>query len=157
MPVDLLLGDGEVEVLPARPGRPWQTDASDEDSCFVRPRDNETQVEITLQDASIQTSTWQNYSSDYLEHEIAFRLSTHAFSMSTNTSTPLRQDYHKRQQYKAAGATYDGALQIWSVPLGMDLRPILMMTPEWIKNAVMLKRSILLRIMTELDQGSNFV
>ena len=70
--VDSHPDDDEVEVLPERPGRPWQSDTSDEGTFFVRSRDNETQVQLTMQDASVQTSTWQSYSSDELANEIAF-------------------------------------------------------------------------------------
>ena len=110
-----------------------------------------------MQDASTQTTMWRSYSSDELENEIAFRLSTRLVSLASDSWTPLRQDFNKRQQYKAAGATYDGSQKLWSVPLGTELRLILSMTPEWIENAEMLKRSILLRFMTELDWGSIFV
>ena len=77
MPARLLPGDDdEVEVPLGRPGRSWQSHASDEDILFVRSRDNETQVDITTQDACVQTSTWQSYSLVALDSELVFRLST---------------------------------------------------------------------------------
>ena len=41
--------------------------------------------------------------------------------------------------------------------LGRDLRNVLTMIPEWIENAEMLKRSILLHSSRELGRGSSFV
>ena len=159
MPVELPPGDDEeAKVLLGRTGRAWQSDPSDEDVFFVRFRDNVAQVEITMRDASVQTSAWQSNSSDELESEISFRLSTSSFCMPTDTHSPLRQDYHRRIQYKAAGAPYNGTTQTWSILIGRrDLRPIMTMTPELIENADMLRRSILLRIVNELDHGSSFI
>ena len=79
------------------------------------------------------------------------------FSMTTNVPIPLRQDYHRRVQYEAAGATYNGTSQTWSMPPGPDLRNVLTMTPESFENAEMLKRSTLLHIIRELDRGSSFI
>ena len=99
MPVELPPGDDEeAEVLLGCTGRACHSDPSDEDVFFVRSRDNVAQVEITMRDASVQTSTCQSYSSDELESEISVRLSTSSFCMTTDTPIPLRQDYHRRVQ-----------------------------------------------------------
>ena len=117
-PVD----DTEADVTQERVGRVWQSDPSDEDVVFVRFRDSTTQVDITMRGMSVQTSTWESYSTDEVENEIAFRLSTPYFSMITHVSIPLRQDHSRRVQYKAAGATYNGTSQTWSMRPGRDLR-----------------------------------
>ena len=87
-----------------RPARLWEPDSSGEEVCFIRTRENDAQVEITVRDLGVQTSTWQSYSSNELENEIAFRLSNDAFSMSYEHPVPLRPGYTKRHQYKALGA-----------------------------------------------------
>ena len=158
MPVDLPpVDDSGADVPPERAGRVWQSDPSDDDVVFVRFRDETTQVEITTRDMDGQTSTWESYSNGELNTDMCFCLSAPSFSMITNVPIPFRQDYHRRIQYKAAGATYDGTSQTWSMPLGRDLRNVLTMTPEWVENAEMLKRSILLHIIKELDRGSGFI
>ena len=48
----------------------WQSDPSDEDVVFVRFRDDTTQVEITMRDMAVQTSTWESYSYDEFDNEI---------------------------------------------------------------------------------------
>ena len=77
--------------------------------------------------------------------------------MTTDAHIPLRQDYNRRIQYTVAGATYNGTAQTWSILPGRDLRPMWVMTPEWIENADVLRRTILLRIINELGQGSSFI
>ena len=89
-------------------------------------------------------------------HRIAFRHSNTTFRLTTNVPVPLVQDYHRRVPYKAAGATYDGTTQTWSMLPGKDLRSILTVTPDWVENPDMLRRTILLRIINGLDQGSYF-
>ena len=75
---------------------------------FIRTRDHDTQLEVVMRGVGIQTSTWQHYSSDELESEIAFRLSNDAFTMLHEQPVHLRPDYDKRHQYKSLGAVYNG-------------------------------------------------
>ena len=83
MPVEEL-HEEDVDTEPFRPERParlWEPDSSGEEVFFIRTRDHDTQVEVVMRDVGVQTSTWQYYSSDELESEIAFRLSDDAFAM----------------------------------------------------------------------------
>ena len=69
--------DEDVDVAPLQPVRPariWEPGSYGEEVFFVRTRDHDTQVEITLRDVGIQMSTWQYYSPDELESEIAFSI-----------------------------------------------------------------------------------
>ena len=70
---------------------------------------------------------------------------------------PLRPDYNKRHQYKALGAIYNSTTQTWSLMPGRDLRHVLSIAPEWIENAEMSRRTILMRMILELDQGADFI
>ena len=109
-----------------------------------------------MRDVGVQTTTWQDYSSDALESEIAFRLSDDAFTMLHDVPVQLCPDYSKRHQYKLLGATYNGDAQRWSLLPGCDLRHALTIAPGWIEDAGMLRRRLLLRMIQELDQGANF-
>ena len=40
---------------------------------------------------------------------------------------------------------------------GRDLRHVLYIVPEWIEDAEMLRRSILMCMILELDQGADFI
>ena len=40
---------------------------------------------------------------------------------------------------------------------GRDLRDVLSIAPDWIENAEMLRRRILMRMILELDQGADFI
>ena len=151
--------DEDVDVAPLQPVRPariWEPESSGEEVLFVRTRDHDTQVGSTMKDVGIQTSTWQSYSSDELENEIVFRLSNAAFSTTCLHPVPLRPDYNRRYQYKTLGAVYNATTQTCSLMPGRDLRHVLPIAPEWIENAEMLRRTILMRMVTELDQGANF-
>ena len=93
------LHDEDVDTAPLQPTRParvWEPDPSGEAYLFVRTRDHDTQIEITMRDVGIQTSTWQSYSSDELENEVVFRLSNVAFSRTYAHPVPLRPDSNKR-------------------------------------------------------------
>ena len=91
-----------------------------------------------------------------LKSEIDFRLSTNALRLTSGVPVPLVQDYHRRVPYKTAGATYYGATQTWYMLPGKDLRYIRTTTPDWVENPEMLRRTILLRITSELGQVSDF-
>ena len=163
-----------LEVLPSpsicviglkRRAMPVVSDADDGDGCTTAPRVGFRQSDSSDDvacgpakcDASIQDSDWQTFSNQEFENEISFRLSTPSFSMTTDVPIPFRQDYLRPVQYNAAGATYNGTSQTGSMRPARDLRNILTMTPEWIENAEMLKRSMQVHIIRELDRGSSFI
>ena len=78
--------------------------------------------------------------------------------MSYGHPVPLRLDYNKRHQYKALGAIYNITTNTWSMMPGRDLRHVLPIAPEWIEDAEMLlRRTILMRMILELDQGADFI
>ena len=115
---------GVVLLQLVRSARIWEPDSSGEEILFVRTRDGDSQVEITMRDVGAQTTTWQYYSSDELESEISFRLSDDAFAMLHDQLVLLHADYNKRHQYKIFGATYNGETQRWSLRPGRDLRHV---------------------------------
>ena len=77
--------------------------------------------------------------------------------MSYQHPVPLRPDYNKRHSYKALGAIYNSTTQTWSLMPGRDLRHVLSIAPEWIENAEMLRRTILTRMIMDVDQGADFI
>ena len=76
--------------------------------------------------------------------------------MTLDLPVPLLQDYHRRFQYKTIGATYNGTTQTWSLMPRRDVRPVLTIAPEWVEHAEMLRRTILMRMIVDLDQGLNY-
>ena len=76
--------------------------------------------------------------------EIARRLSTYRSALVLDEDLPLRRDYHRREEYKHAGAVYDGIDNQWSFPAGHDIRRVLDSNPEWISELELVHRKILL-------------
>ena len=90
---------------------------------------------------------------DELHDELAFRLSDHQFAMSSRQTVPLVRGYEQKDVYKSWGATYNGDAKQWYYPPGTDLRALLRAHPEWLQNPELLRREILLRIMSEVDRS----
>ena len=108
---------------------------------------------ILLSDASTQALDWQSFSNDELQDEIAFRLSDYHFAMTSRDAIPLARCYERREIYKAWGATYNGDTKQWSIPPGRDLRGLLRYQPAWLPEPELLRREILLRIMSEVERS----
>ncbi len=136
----------------------------EEEVVFLNPsssqssKDIYTQTEdegrfILLSDASTQALDWQSFSNDELEAELAFRLSDHQFAMTSRTPVPLVRCFDRKDTYKAWGAAYNGDAKQWYFPLGTDLRGMIRDHPEWIQSPELLRRQILLRIMSEVDSS----
>ena len=121
-------------------------------------RYSQTEIEpegrfILLSDASTQVLDWQSFSNDELHDELAFRLSDYQFAMSSLHAVPLVRCFERKDVYKRWGATYNGDAKQWYVPSGTDLRALLRQHPEWLQNPELLRREILLRIMSEVDSS----
>ena len=92
----------------------------------------------------------RKYFNEELENEIACRLSSPEFALTTVAWIPLYRDYEMREYYKMAGATYNGREAQWSIPLGRDFRRLLQLYPAWFEEPDMVRRSILLRMIEDL-------
>ena len=106
---------------------------------------------VLLSDASTPVLDWQSFSNDELQDELAFRLSDHQFAMTSRTSVRLVRCFDRKDTYKAWGATYNGDANQWYFPPGTDLRSLIRAHPEWIHSPELLRRQILLRIMSEVE------
>ena len=107
----------------------------------------------TEQEERFQVLDWQSFSNDELHDELAFRLSGHQFAMTSRYSVPLVRCYERKDDYKSWGATYNGDAKQWYYPPGTNLRALLRAHPEWLQNPELLRREILLRIMTEVERS----
>ena len=121
-------------------------------------RYSQTEVElegrfILLSDASTQVLDWQSFSNDELHDELAFRFSEYQFAMSSRHAVPLVRCFERKDVYKRWGAAYDGDAKQWYFPPGTDLRAIQRQHPEWLQNPELLRREILLRIMSDVDRS----
>jgi len=108
---------------------------------------------VLLSDASTQVLDWQSFSHDELQDELAFRLSGHQFAMTSRQSVPLVRCYERKDVYNMWGATYNGDAKQWYYPLDVDLRALLRAHPEWIPNHSLIRRGILLRIVSEVENS----
>ena len=88
-----------------------------------------------------------------MHDELAFRLSDRQFAMTSRYAVPLVRCYERKDVYKRWGATYNGDAKQWYYPLGTDLRALLRAHPEWLQNPELLRREILLRIMSEVEKS----
>ena len=123
---------------------------------------SQTEVEperrfVLLSDASTQALDWQSFSNDELHDEIAFRLSDYHFAMSSRRAIPLVRCFERKDTYKAWGATYNADAKQWYFPPGTDLRGLLRYQPSWLQNPELLRREILLRIMSEIEYNPTLV
>ena len=123
---------------------------------------SQTEVEparrfVLLSDASTQALDWQSFSNDELHDEIAFRLSDYHFAMSSRHAIPLVRCFERTDTYKAWGATYNADAKQWYFPPGTDLRGLLRYQPSWLQNPELLRREILLRIMSEIERNPTLV
>ena len=73
--------------------------------------------------------------------------------MTSRDAIPLARCYERREIYKAWGATYNGEMKQWSIPPGRDLRGLLRYQPAWLPEPELLRREILLRIMSEVERS----
>ena len=108
---------------------------------------------VLLSDASTQVLHWQSFSNDEFHGELAFRLSYCQFAMTSRHAVPLVRCFERKDVYKRWGATYKGETEQWYFPPGTDLRALLRQHPEWLQNPELLRRDILLRIMSEVDRS----
>ena len=106
-----------------------------------------------LSDASTQVLDWQSSSNYELQDELAFGLSDHQFAMTSRYSVPLVRCYELKDVYKRWGATYNGDAKQRYEPPGADLRALIRAHPEWLQNPELLRREILLRIMSEVERS----
>jgi len=88
-----------------------------------------------------------------LHDELAFRLSYSQFAMTSRHSVPLVRCFERKDVYKRWGATYNGDAKQWYFLPGTDLRALLRAHLEWLQNPELLRRDILLRIMSEVDRS----
>ena len=86
-----------------------------------------------------------------LKKKFHFCLSINILPLVAPTWTPVQRLYERRELYKGAGADYDGARKQWSMPPGSNLRRIIMLHPDWLEDAAMLQRRIILKMMEELE------
>ena len=121
---------------------------------LVVDNDNDSALLCITQfrDISTQVDDWQSSSGFEIEQMIAFRLSAENFPLIAHEPIHLRRDYHMREMYKSAGATYNGAAQQWSFLPGVDLRRVINEHPEWITEPHVVRRHILLRMLAELEE-----
>jgi len=153
-----------------RRGMPVVEEKQEEEVAFSYPspsqssQDIYTQTEVEperrfvlLSDASTQALDWQSFSNDELHDEIAFRLSDYHFAMSSRHAIPLVLCFERKDTYKAWGATYNDDAKQWYFPPGTDLRGFLRYQPSWLQNPELLRREILLRIMSEIDRSPTLV
>ena len=73
--------------------------------------------------------------------------------MTSRDAIPLARCYERRETYKAWGATYNGDTKQWSIPPGHNLRALLTYQPGWLPEPELLRREILLRIMSEVERS----
>ena len=108
---------------------------------------------ILLAYASTQVLDWQSFSNDELHDELAFRLQIIS-SLCLHAMQFLLCDVSKeRMSIQRWGATYSGDAKQWYFPPGTDLRALLRAHSEWLQHPELLRRDILLRIMSEVDRS----
>ena len=100
-----------------------------------------------------RSQTGSHFSNDELQDELAFRLSDHQFAMTSRHAVPLVRCCERKDVYKRWGATYNGDAKQWYYPPGTDLRALIRAHPEWLQNPELLRREILLRIMSEVERS----
>ncbi|MFM7983440.1 MAG: hypothetical protein ACKPKO_29360, partial [Candidatus Fonsibacter sp.] len=66
--------------------------------------------------------------------------------------TQLVRDYHRRGEYKTAGATYNGSAKAWFVLAGEDRRPFIINHPEWVVDISLVYRRALMRTIRRLEK-----
>ena len=106
---------------------------------------------------ALKLLTGSHFSNDELHDEIAFRLSDYHFAMTSRNAIPLIRCYERKDTYKAWGATYNAEAKQWSIPPGSDLRGLLRYQPAWLQEPELLRREILLRIMSEIEKSPTLV
>ena len=89
--------------------------------------------------------------------EIAFRLSNYHFAMSSRHAIPLVRCFERKDTYKAWGATYNADAKQWYFPPGTDLRGLLRYQPSWLQNPELLRREILMRMISEIEHNPTLV
>ena len=110
---------------------------------------------MSLRDASTQVNDRQSFSNDKLQYDdIALRCSAHQFALTMDICIPLIRDYERRGAYKQWNAIYDGEDKQCRDPLGTDLRSVLNHHPEWVREPELLRRTILLRLIKELESSA---
>ena len=108
---------------------------------------------LSFRDASTQVNDWQSFSNDELQYELAFRLRTPRFALTMDRSIPLVRDYDRRGAYKQWNAVYDCDDKLWYYPPGTDLRSVLYHHPEWMREPDLLRITVLLRLIKELENS----
>ena len=144
-----------------RRATPFVVDVDDNDDvdCCSIPAESAPQSDTSggaacgpaRRDANTQVNDRQSYSIQELDNEVSVRLSNQIFPLVTRPWTPLARLYERRALYKASGAIYNGEAKQWSMPLGTSVRRIIKMHPEWLEDAGMLERTIMLDLMGELE------
>ena len=77
--------------------------------------------------------------------------------MSPRHAIPLVRCFERKDTYKALGATYNADAKQWYFPPGTDLRGLLQYQPSWLQNPELLRREILMRIISEIEHNPTLV
>ena len=101
--------------------------------------------------------TGSRFSNDEFHAEIAFRLSNYHFAMSSRHAIPLVRCFERKDTYKAWGATYNADAKQWYFLPGTDLRGLLQYQPSWLQNPELLRREILMRLISEIEHNPTLV
>ena len=115
------------------------------------------EIFVLQSDASTRALDWQSFSNDELHDELAFRLSDYHFAMTSRHAIPLVRCFDIKDTYKAWGATYNPDAKQWYFPPGTDLRGLVRYQPGWLQNPELLRREILLGIMSEVERNPTLV
>ena len=103
---------------------------------------------IATRTVGTQVSDWQSYSTNELDTELSYRMSTRHYALTALGHVWLVPDYHKREIYKQSGAIYDGSIKRWMRPYDTNLRPLFDNHPEWFhENVDLFRRKIMLRLL----------
>ena len=103
---------------------------------------------IATRTVGTQVSDWQSYSTNELDTELSYRMSTRHYALTALGHVWLVPDYHKREIYKQSGAIYDGSIKRWMLPYNTNLRPLVDNHPErFHENVELFRRSIRLSLL----------
>ena len=69
----------------------------------------------------------------------------------------LSDAFERQDTYKAWGAAYNADAKQWYFPPGTDLRGLLRYQSAWLQSPELLRREILLRIMSEIERNPTLV
>ena len=95
------------------------------------PSSSTSSCGIEMKSVGAQVRHWQNYSTEELDNELYFRISTRHYPFTCAKDVRLKSNYHMKEICKQIGAMYDGQVKRWYIPAGYDLR-VYVEHPEWL-------------------------